>query len=56
MKPCEHSAWLHQPEGFVSCYWCGLITHSTWPTYTNSTSTPRDEVDAFISTLKGVAR
>ena len=60
MKPCEHSAFVHYGP-IRLCYWCAEILSNPWtaqwtcdPSIPNPT--PRDEVDAFIATLKGVAR
>ena len=58
MKPCEHSAFVHW-HGMKICYWCAtIVTRSADSDGVTAFDepTPRDEVDAFIATLKGVAR
>ncbi len=61
MRECAHGAWLHNlNDGSMTCYWCGAEGSMTFTPEDvqrlTRTPTPRDEVDEFILTLKGVAR
>ena len=48
MKACEHEPILRIGETVCVCYYCGCMYEVRL--------TPRDEVDAFVLSLKGVAR
>jgi len=58
MKACEHSALVHY-HGMKICYWCATVvvrSRDSEGVTAFDDPTPRDLVDAFIATLKGVAR